>query len=82
MNPWMFLAKGGEYSPYFGDIHLVTNWAHEGLELAASIVHKYPYLSNSVSWVLHPEVPYGSPGATYTRRTTSGFSLASCPPVR
>lgn len=73
-RPWMFLAKGGEYSPYFGDIHLVANWADDARELAAAIAHKYPYLANSVSWVLHPEVPYGSPGLTYTRRTTSGFS--------
>jgi hypothetical protein len=78
-RPWMFLAKGGEYAPFIGDIHLLAHWANEGEAIAAHVAEKYPYLANNVSWVLHPEVPYGRPGITFTRRTTSGFSPRALP---
>jgi len=32
---WANFTKGGEYSPYFSDIHLVVNWKNEGKELRA-----------------------------------------------
>jgi len=71
---WMFLAKGGEYSPHFCDIHLLANWAGRGHEIGARIIERYPYLNGDTNWILHSEVPYGAPGVTYTKRTTSGFS--------
>jgi len=73
-NPWMFLAKGGDYSLFYGDIHILANWANRGEELTSSITKKYSYIKGDANWVLHREVPYGNPGITYTRRTTSGFS--------
>jgi hypothetical protein len=79
-RPWMYLAKGGEYSLYFADIHLVANWAHRGKEIGARVVQLYPYLNGDPNWVLHTEVPYGRPGVTYTKRTTSGFSPRMLPP--
>lgn len=30
---WVPFAKGGEYSPYYADVHLVVNWEREGKEL-------------------------------------------------
>lgn len=30
---WAPFAKGGEYSPYYSDIHLVVNWEREGEEI-------------------------------------------------
>jgi hypothetical protein len=32
---WVPFAKGGEYSPYYADIHLVVNWENEGAEMKA-----------------------------------------------
>lgn len=32
-NRWVPFAKGGEYSPYYADIHLVVNWENEGMEI-------------------------------------------------
>ena len=32
---WRNFAKGGEYSPYFQDLHLAINWAEQGRELKA-----------------------------------------------
>lgn len=79
-RPWMYLAKGGEYALHFGDIHLVVNWADRGSEIGASVIQRYPYLNGDANWVLHTEVPYGKPGVTYTKRTTSGFSPRLLPP--
>ena len=69
----MPFAKGGEYSPYYGDIHLVVNWADSGAEVAALVTQRYPYLKGNASWVLHPESHYTEPGLTYSKRTTSAF---------
>ena len=72
-RPWMPLAKGGEYSTFHGDIHLVAKWANEGAEIAELVVARYPYLKGNADWVLHPESHYTLPGITYSKRTTSAF---------
>ena len=71
---WAPVAKGGEYSPYFGDIHLVADWTNDGQRIEAYLLDRYPYLGTSAAWILHPESNYFAPGITFTRRTTSGFS--------
>jgi len=60
---WVPFAKGGEYSPYFGDIHLVVKWGKNGRELVASGRGRV----QNVSY-------YFRPGITWSVRTTSGFS--------
>jgi len=30
---WVFFPKGGTYSPFFADIHLVVNWGDDGKEM-------------------------------------------------
>jgi hypothetical protein len=30
---WAFFAKGGEYSPFYSDLHLVVNWERGGEEI-------------------------------------------------
>jgi len=32
---WFPFAKGGEYSPYYADVHLVVNWEDDGREIRA-----------------------------------------------
>ena len=71
---WAPFAKGGEYSPYYGDIHLAIDWTQLGGRIGEYVGERYPYLKGNVSWVLHPESDYFQSGLTYTRRTTSGFS--------
>ena len=71
---WGYLAKGGEYRPYFDDIYLVVKAHFQFAELAADLVAKYPYLKGNPAWVLHPEAQYLKGGLTYPERTTSGFS--------
>lgn len=71
---WVPFAKGGEYAPYFGDIHLLIDWTGEGKRLSEFLASRYPYLKGKTDWILHPESDYFKSGLTYTRRTTSGFS--------
>ena len=72
-RPWMPLAKGGEYAPYVGDVHLVIRWADKGAEIGALVISRYPYLNGNTDWVLHPDSHYGQAGLTYSKRTTSAF---------
>ena len=55
---WAPFAKGGEYSPYYADIHLVVNWKDEGEEMKA--------FSGSV---IRNESFYFRPGVTWSYRT-------------
>jgi hypothetical protein len=71
---WHYIAKGGEYSPYYDDIHLVVDWADNGKVLEQSIIDKYLYLNGNAGWVLHPSGRYFEPGLTFPLRTTSDFS--------
>ncbi len=59
---WVPFAKGGGYSPYWADVHLVVNWGNDGEELRdhdGSVIRNARY--------------YFRPGLTWPERTTSGF---------
>ena len=45
---WVPLSKGGEYSPYFDDLHLALNWKNEGEEIKAFVEKHYNQWSRSV----------------------------------
>ncbi|MDB2596165.1 BREX-1 system adenine-specific DNA-methyltransferase PglX [Pseudomonadales bacterium] len=65
---WANFAKGGQYSPYYSDIHLKINWNRDGGELDAfqgSVIRNRSY--------------YLRPGLTWPRRTTSGLSMRLLP---
>ena len=76
---WTLFAKGGEYSPYYSNVHLCINWYEDARELEADLLRKYPYLGESANWVLHRECNYFLPGLTWPRRTTSGLALRAMP---
>jgi hypothetical protein len=71
---WRFLAKGGEYSPFYDDFHLVVNWANDAAEMRAFIEQRYSWTKNARSVSL-----YGQAGLTYPERTTSEFSVRPLP---
>ena len=71
---WVPFAKGGEYSPYYADIHLVVNWENEGAEIKQFIVQRYPYLDGKWEWVAKNTDYYFRPGLTYTSYTNLGFA--------
>ena len=67
---WVSFAKGGEYSPYFSDIHLVVNWGRDGKELKNFVNPKTGKLNS------RPQNTdfYFCGGLTYPFRSQRGFS--------
>ena len=55
---WVPFAKGGEYSPYYADVHLVVNWGNDGEELRefprAYIRNEGCYFRPGLTW---PKLP-------------------------
>jgi hypothetical protein len=72
---WVPFAKGGEYSPYYADIHLVVNWRNDGEEVKDWICSRYPYLKGNWGWVVKNTDYYFRPALTWPLRTTSGISF-------
>lgn len=66
---WCLYAKGGEYSPFWDDIHLVVNWAKDGREIRNffSPTGKLRSRPQNISRFFRP-------GLTYPSRTTSDLS--------
>lgn len=60
---WARFAKGGEYRPFFDDVHLVVRWTGEGKEVAA-----FPK-----AYIRNPAY-YGQRGVTWPRRTNLRIS--------
>ncbi|WP_459935503.1 BREX-1 system adenine-specific DNA-methyltransferase PglX [Desulfonatronum parangueonense] len=69
---FFFFAKGGEYRPFWDDIHLVINWENDGEEAKAFAGTLY----NNSHWsrILKNVDFYFKPGLTYPERTTSDFA--------
>ncbi|MBN1458234.1 MAG: hypothetical protein JXA57_01775 [Armatimonadetes bacterium] len=68
---WVPFAKGGEYSPYYADIHLVVNWEWEGKEIKEFVD---PETGKTYSRPQNTDF-YFRPGLTWPRRTQGGFNL-------
>ena len=66
---WVPFAKGGEYSPYYADIHLVVNWEKDGAEMKA--------FSGSV--IRNPDY-YFRPGLTWPARPHKRGSFSTVQP--
>lgn len=58
---WRKFAKGGEWNPFWDDIHLEVNWSLNGDEI-----------KNAGGTIRNP-FTQGRPGLTYPERTTSSF---------
>jgi hypothetical protein len=67
-RPWVPFAKGGEYSPFWADIHLVAKYGNDGQDLRG--------FDGSV--IRNPDY-YFRPGLTWPRRTQAGFNPSILP---
>lgn len=65
---WPRFAKGGEFRPFWDDIHLVLNWEDNGTELA----------SNSRAYIRNPNY-YGRRGVTWPNRSNLPISPRCLP---
>ena len=66
---WAWFAKGGEYEPFYDDIHLVVYWANNG-EVIKNFKDDRGKLLSRPQNLDH----YFKEGVTYPDRTTSDFS--------
>ena len=77
---WAPFAKGGAYSPYFSDVHLMVRCEGDFAQIVSYTNAKYPYLNGNARSLLHADSSqYFRPGLTWPRRTTSGLSLRVLP---
>ena len=74
---WLPFAKGGSFSPYYSDVHLLVKWIDEGREIEAEALQKFPYLKGNAEWVMHRECNYLRPGLSWPIKNR--FSLKPWP---
>ena len=65
---WVHFAKGGAYSPYYADVHLVVDWRENGQGLRD---FERAFIRN--------EAHYFRPGLTWPLRTQLGLNLRALP---
>ena len=74
-NGWEPLAKGGAFSFYYSDIHLLLNWKDDGAELSAvNIAH-----NGQDAQVRQASEYWRRSGLTYSKRSQKGFSARALP---
>ena len=71
---WYGFAKGGAYSPYYADVHLVVNWEADGEEIWNNFNELGKVRSNV--WMLKDTAKkfFFRSGLTWTNSTTAPFS--------
>lgn len=76
---WLSFAKGGQFSPYYADVHLVVNWQKSGREIKNNLNERGTIRSNV--WMLRDTASnyFLRPGLTWPLRTQGGLSVRSMP---
>lgn len=74
---WFPFAKGGSFSRYYFDQHLLVNWSKDGAEMKAWIVVKYGggHWARNIRSTEH----YFRHGITWPRRSQRGLSIRALP---
>ena len=72
---WRLFVKGGAYSPFYADVHLVVNWAKNGAEVANFLDPRTGKICSRPQNTKY----YLRPGLTWPRRTQSGLALRAMP---
>jgi Eco57I restriction-modification methylase len=72
---WVPFAKGGEYSPYYSDLHLVLDWEDDGRRIREFTRSKGQSESRRVTSQSH----YFRSGLTWSLRSQKGFSVRPVP---
>ena len=77
---WMPLAKGGGYSPFYGDISLRVLVEDNFSQIVAYTNGKYPYLNGNARSFMHADMRHFSqPGFTWTYRPSNTGSFRALP---
>ena len=78
---WVRFFKGGAFSRYYFDAHLVLDWSFEGKALKALVSAYRDARGWGPNWTaaINGYEFYFRPGTTWTHRTTSLFSMRAMP---
>jgi hypothetical protein len=78
---WFPFSKGGPYSPYYYDLHLLLDWENDGERLKKFVDQRAKELFGVGGWSrwINSWDHYFRPGLTWPRRTTSGISIRTLP---
>ena len=77
---WVPFAKGGAYSPYYADLHLVVNWEKDGEEIKGRLDPRTGRPYSNVWQLRGTERDYFfRPGLTWPRRTQRGLNVRVLP---
>lgn len=78
---WFPFAKGGAYSPYYYDVHLLLDWENDGARLKTFAEKRTEEIFGRASWSrwINNWVHYFRPGLTWPRRTQKGFNVRALP---
>jgi hypothetical protein len=79
-SSWVGFAKGGAYSPFYADVHLLLDWRDNARSLKAYLVQYRSSRGWSPNWTaeLHGSDNYLRAGLTWPRRT-NGLSFRVMP---
>ncbi len=72
---WLGFAKGGSYSPFYADVHLMGNWSCSGSEIRNFIDPKTGKVRSRPQNIEY----FGRPGLTWPNATTLGMSTRALP---
>jgi hypothetical protein len=80
-HPYVGLAKGGAFSRFYADVHLVIRWAEDGTEAKAFLSAYRERKGWGTDWsaCLNGYSHYFRQGLTWPRRTQSGLGLRVMP---
>ena len=75
------IVKGGRFSPFYDDVHLLIRWKRDGAEAKAFVSDYRARHGWSPHWKaeLHNPHLYFRPGLTWPRRTQGGLSFRVMP---
>jgi hypothetical protein len=72
---WVPFAKGGDYSKYYSDVHLVVDWEGDGHRIKSAAEDKW----GSASKIVRNEDRYFCEGMSYPATTVKGFNVRYLP---
>ena len=78
-SKWFPFAKGGSFSPFYADIHLLVNWENDGAEIRNNLNSSGSIRSNIWMMGETPSRFFYKHGLTWSDRTSSRLSVRPWP---
>lgn len=78
---WFCFVKGGEFSPYYANPHLVIDWENDGARLKNFAIRRTKEIFGVGGWSrwINNWEYYFQPGLTWSRRSQVGLSIRVMP---